>query len=270
MEKKNKKPKDSNRKSINIKDIDISSLKNYFNQRTLIGVSLVGALVFVVVYVFVFLDYTQRTEALEQSNAALKQELTVLEEYYRNMNTYKQEIEEMQASINTILEEYPADAREEDILMLAVQMQEDHEIAYKSINMEEREGVYTVAYDFIAATGMEELKNDIIFTQKHATYVNETTYDELKDCIAQIYDSPNRIGIDNIVYRKNEESGTLDGNINLYFYSAAGTNKEYVAPDIAAYISGTDDLFQLGKVIKNNVSGNEQEAAESVEAEETE
>ena len=103
MEKKNKKPKDSNRKSINIKAIDISSLKNYFNQRTLIGVSLVGALVFVVVYVFVFLDYTQRTEALEQSNAELKQELTVLEEYYRNMNTYKQEIEEMQASIQRAL-----------------------------------------------------------------------------------------------------------------------------------------------------------------------
>ena len=32
--------------------------------------------------------------------------------------------------------------------------------------------------------------------------------------------------------------------INFYFYSSTGTGKEYVAPDIAEYISGTEDLLQ--------------------------
>lgn len=227
--------------------LDVNTLKNYFNQKTLIGVSVIGLLIFICVYVLVYLDYVDKTAALESANATLKQELVVLEEYYRNMETYKQDIEAMKAEIEGILEEYPADAREEDILMLAVQIQEENKIAYTSINMEEKEGVYTVAHDLIAAAGMEEAASDIIFTQKHATYVTETTYADLKDCIAQIYASPNRIGIDNIVYCKNEERGTLEGNINLYFYSAAGTGKEYVAPDIAEYISGTTDLFQSGR-----------------------
>lgn len=244
------------------KSIDIASLKGYFNKQTLMGVTLIGLLVFVVVYVFVYLDYTEKTTALEQSNRELKTELTVLEEYYINMDDYKSATEEMKGAVNDILEEYPADAKEEDILMLAVQIQEEDQIVYKSINMEEKEGVYTVTRDLITASGMEGMDNDIIFTQKHATYVNETTYDDLKNCIAQVYASPSRIGIDTIVYCKNEERGTLEGNISLYFYSATGTGKEYVAPDMAEYISGTNDLFHSGRV-KNNDSENKKEDVET-------
>ena len=118
------------------KSIDIASLKGYFNKQTLMGVTLIGLLVFVVVYVFVYLDYTEKTTALEQSNTELKKELAVLEEYYINMDDYKSATEEMKGAVNDILEEYPADAKEEDILMLAVQIQEEDQIVYKSINME--------------------------------------------------------------------------------------------------------------------------------------
>lgn len=240
--KKREKTKDSQKKSI-----DINTLKNYFNQKTLIGVSVAGLLVLVCVYALVYLDYTEQTEVLEASNAQLKKELDVLEEYYHNMETYKQDTQTMKTEIEAILQEYPADAREEDIIILAVQLQEENKIAYSNINMEEKEGVYTVAHDLAVASGMEEISSDIIFTQKHATYVTETTYSDLKECIAQIYASPNRIGIDHIVYCKNEERGTLEGNINLYFYSAAGTGREYTAPDISEYQSGTKDLFQAGR-----------------------
>lgn len=242
MEWKKKKNTEEGKKSLNV-----STLKNYFNQKTLIGVSVVGLLIFVSVYALIYLDYTDRTAALESSNTELKKELSVLEEYYRNMETYKQDIEAMKVAVEDILEEYPAEVREEDIIMLAVQMQEKNDIAYSNISMEEKEGVHTVAHDLAVASGMEEVPSDIIFTQKHATYVTETTYEDLKECIAQIYESPNRIGIDNIVYCKNEERGTLEGNINLYFYSAAGTGKEYVVPDMAEYLSGTKDLFQSGR-----------------------
>ena len=244
MEWKKKDEKSAEGKKLSL---NVNTLKNYFNQKTLIGVSVVGLLVFVCVYVFVYLDYTEKTATLESSNAELKKELAVLEEYYHNMETYKQDTEAMKTAIEDILEEYPADAKEEDIIMLAVQMQEDNNIAYSSISMEEKEGVYTVAYDLVTSAGMDAFTSDIIFTQKHATYVTETTYADLKKCIAQIYASPNRIGVDNIVYCKNEERGTLEGNINLYFYSAAGTGKEYTAPDITKYLNGTDDLFQAGR-----------------------
>ena len=74
-----------------------------------------------------------------------------------------------------------------------------------------------------------------------------------------------------IVYAKNEEEGTLEGNIDLYFYSAAGTGKEYVTPDIAAYLAGTGDIFQTDKVAAKPNTGestdHEGEAAEEDGAE---
>ena len=68
--------------------------------------------------------------------------------------------------------------------------------------------------------------------------------------IRQIYESDNRIGIDNIVYTKNEEYGLLEGNIDIYFYSLAGTDKEYAAPDIAEYPAGTSDPFRAEEIAR--------------------
>lgn len=222
----------------------------YFNQKTFLGVTLVGILLLVLVYVFVYLDYTQKTEALEQSNSALAATVKELEEYNTNMESYKLEIQEIEAEVDAILEQYPADAREEDAIMLAVELQEKNIIDFDAINMEETEGVYTVEPYLVTAAAVEGLDSSLVFARKHAVYVNETTYAELKSVIRQVYESDNRIGIDNIVYTKNEEFGILEGNIDIYFYSLAGTGKEYEAPDIAAYSAGTDDPFRSEEIAR--------------------
>lgn len=245
MEAERKKGKDIQKKIMSL--LEEKNLKKYFNQRTFMGVCLVGLVAFVLVYVYVYMGYLEKTEALEQSNMALKRELVELEEHYQNMASYKQGMEEMQIAIESILQEYPADAREENVVMLAVQIQEENDITYRSINMEEQEAVYTVPYDLFVAAGLESYETEVVFAQKHATYVNETSYEDLKECIAQVYAAQERIGIDNIVYCKNQETGMLEGNINLYFYSATGTGKAYKAPDMAEYISGTENLFQAGR-----------------------
>ena len=226
------------------------SAKNYFNQKTFLGVTLVGLVLVVLVYVFVYLDYTQRTEELEQSNTALAAEVRELEEYNTNMESYKVEIEEIKAAISEIFDEYPSDVREEDVIMLAVGLQERNVIDFDAINMEEKESVYTVEPYLVTAAALEGMNDSLVFTQKHAVYVNETTYTELKSVIQQIYESDNRIGIDNIVYSKNEEYGVLEGNIDLYFYSLAGTGKEYQAPDITQYHAGTADPFRSEEIAR--------------------
>lgn len=261
---KEKKPKKEKKESAFSK----KNLKKIFNKKTFLGVTLAGALLLVVVYVFVYTDYTERTEELEAQNAETQKLVDELQEYADNMPMYQQEISEMKTAVEDIMAEYPADAREEDVIMLAVQLQDRNAIAYDAINMEEREPVYTVTADLVNAAEIEGLSGDLIFTQKHAVYVNTTNYDNLKTIIEQVYKSDNRIGIDNIVYVKNEDDGTLEGNINLYFYSVAGTDKEYVVPDIAAYLSGTSDLFQSDKVTaKNAGSAEDGEAAEGDGAE---
>lgn len=240
-EKKQKKEKQS---------MERKPLKTYFNQKTFLGVSLVGMLMLVALYVFVYLDYTQKTEELEASNNELKAVVNELEEYNNNLEQYKAEIEEIKTEVDAILAQYPADAREEDAIMLAVEVQENNIIDYDAINMEEKEGVYTIEPYLVTAAGLEGLDESLVFARKHAVYVNETTYPYLKSVIKQIYESDNRIGIDNIVYTKNEEYGILEGNIDIYFYSIAGTDKEYTAPDIAQYAAGTEDLFRSEEVVQ--------------------
>ena len=235
-------------------------LKKIFNKNTFLGVSLAGLLVLVIIYVFVYMDYTEKTEELTQSNEELQKVINELQGYANNINGYKEEIEEMKLQIGELVEEYPIDAREEDIIMLAVQLQERNVIAYDAINMEEKENVYNVAADLVRPADIEGLDEELIFVQKHAVYVNTTNYDNLKSIVEQVYRSDNRIGIDNIVYAKNEENGTLEGNIDLYFYSLAGTDKEYVTPNIAAYLSGTDDLFKSDKVAARNVPESDEDA----------
>ncbi len=245
---KEKKIKEKKIKEKKIKDPNAKKLKNYLNQNTFLGITLVGSLILVMVYVFVFLDYQEKTEALEDANTNLKAELSELEEYYQNMEKYETEIADFKTAISETMAAYPADAREEDIIMLAVQMQEENAIAYESVSMEESEILYYIPKEETLAADIEGIIDELAFVEKRGTYLNKTNYDNLKGCIAQIYDSANRIGVKEILYSKNESDGTLDGNITLSFYSAKGTDKEYVVPDIAQYISGTDDLFRSDKV----------------------
>lgn len=237
-EKKEKKGKES------------KSVKNYFNQKTFLGVTLAGVLILAVVYVFVYLDFTQRTEELEKSNTELAATVKELEEYNVNMENYKLEIEEIKAEINNILSVYPSDVREEDVIMLAVNLQENNTIDFDAVSMEEREDVYTIDPGLVTAAAIEGLDESLVFRQKRAAYVNQTTYTELKSVIEQIYASDNRIGISSIVYSRDEEFGILDGSIDVYFYSLAGTDKEYEAPDIKPYTPGTSDPFKSEEVAR--------------------
>lgn len=238
------------------KAVERKSLAAYFNQKTFLGITLVSVLLLVIIYVFVYLDYTQKTQELEEANTALKATVRELEEYNNNLPQYEMEIEEMKSEAEAILAQYPADAREEDAIMLAVDVQKDNLIDFDAINMEEKEGVYTIAPELVTAAAIEGLDESLVFTKKHAVYVNQTTYPYLKSVIEQIYESDNRIGIDNIVYTKNEEYGILEGNIDIYFYSLAGTDKEYTAPDMAQYEAGTQDLFRSEETVKKMVTEN--------------
>jgi Tfp pilus assembly protein PilO len=244
--------------------------KKIFTQKTFGGITAVGLCALLLIYVFVYQDYINKTEEIEASNSELKATINELQEYSDNMSVYQNEIEEMKVAIGDILEEYPAGAREEDAIMMAVKMQTKNQIGFDAINMEETETVYTIPYSEVSIANIEGLEGDLTFLRKRATYSNTTTYSDLKSVIGQVYDSSNRIGINSIVYAKNEEEGTLSGNIDLYYYSVTGTDKEYSVPNIAAYIMGTDDIFNSAKSLALQEEESEEGETEGEEDEEEE
>lgn len=225
--------------------IHMKKMKELFHKQTATGIALLGMVMLLVLYVFVYMEYMQRTQTLEMSNAQLENSLIKLKEYYDNMEQYEQDSQEMQKDIVERLSEYPADTREEDVIMLAVKIQKVNSLNYENINLMEQELVYSVPQNTVMAAAIEGYEKQIDFKEKKATYVNHTNYGNLKGIIEQIYADPNRIAINHISYAKeHEDSEVLSGIIDVSFYSAAGTDKEYVAPDIAEYRSGTENIFQ--------------------------
>lgn len=259
---KSKENKENSKESRKIRN---DKIKKMFNKQTFAIVSAVGTLLVVIIYVFVYLDFSEKTQTLELSNRKLAENIKQLEEYDANKAQYEQDIEDYTNAINEIMGNYPADVREEDIIMLAVQIQQNNEIAYNNIKMEDTENVYTVSKDVVQPAGIEEFDKDIIFERKLATYSNTTDYGNLKGCIEQIFNSDNRIAINQIIYTKNKETGKLEGNIDLKFYCAKGTQKEYTVPDIKEYISGTSDFFKSGSVNVTKTENTDEEGSDSNE-----
>lgn len=237
----------------------------------LLYVTAFGALVMLLVYVFVFQRLMTEAEAIERSNRDLSKRVSQLKEYYDNRNRYLEDTQVTEQLIDELMAGYPADARDEDVIMLAVQMQQGNDSEFLSINVDRGDAIHVISAETVSDAASEKYTQAIQFRELYATYVNEVSYFGLKSMIQKIYDSSNRIGIQNIAFTKgDEENPKLSGHIDLVFYSVTGTGKEYVEPDIAPYIAGTDNIFGeivvTKKVDDNNNTGDENsESAESVE-----
>ncbi len=207
------------------------------------GVSLIGCLVLLLVHVFVVMKINSMTDEINRSNVELKNRVNTLEGYHDNMEKNQAEIAQMQEGMEIILSEYPADALEEDAVMLAVNMQEGNEIRYDVINIAEPEVLYSIPEETVLAANVETLTKPIEFVERRVTYNNDINYTSLKNCIAAIYECDNRVAISNVSYSNNDDA--LEGNIDVSFYSVTGTDKKYVKPDISRYLAGKSDLFSF-------------------------
>lgn len=208
-----------------------------------------GALLMILVYFLVYQKFVEKAKVIEDSNKVLEERVHVLEGYYNARETNLRNTQLLEQLTDELLMVYPADAREEDAIILAVQMQWESGAEFLSINMD-RGGnpIHVVSAETVRAANSEQYTQEIQFRDMTATYINEVSYAGLKNLIQMVYNSNNRIGIRDVSYaRGNEENPNLAGEVELVFYSVSGTGKEYVAPDIVPYLAGTDNIF--GEII---------------------
>ena len=214
------------------------------NKQVFMLVLAVGAVACLLVYMLVFTKYNDQTTALKASNAQLEAQVNEMKEYYDNMEVYRADTAEMVASITEITADYPADAKEEDVIMMAVAMQNRAIINYDKINVDESKVIHDISEDIVKGAAVEGLEESIQFVERQATYKNVTTYSNLKSAIATVYESPYRIGVNAVSYRKSSASNNfIDGTIDITYYSVRGMGKEYTAPEMPSYFGGASDLF---------------------------
>lgn len=218
-------------------------------------VLLVGLLALIVVYFLVYKKNINKTEELRTENATLAERVSVLKEYYDNKKMYEDSIEAMTSSINHIIEKYPADVLEEDILVLALDTMEESVVGYTGINIADRTPIYDIDRGVVGAARVEGLSDNITFVNRITQYTNTTDYTNLKLCISSILNSDNKKNIRLINYSSNEEDGTLEGTIEVGFYSVLGTGKPYVPVTLPDYEAGLFDLFGITTIEDNKSTG---------------
>lgn len=218
-------------------------MKKLSQKQVMTYVLLLGCLLLIAVYFLVYKSYVDKAAEIKTSNMGLNRRVAELKEYYDNMDTYNAEIELMQAEIRGILNRFPADVMEEDMIVLALDTMKTASIDYTNINIGDRTALRSIPAATVQAAGMEELNLELAYIERQGTYVNTTSYENLKDCINTINNSDNRLAITNIAYSRNGDTGALSGTIQVTFYSVLGTGKAYKPQNLADYTSGLANLF---------------------------
>ena len=219
------------------------------NKKIFLYVVLAGLLGFLAFYMLVFQKYEEKTEDLRRQNANLKTQVDDLKKIYDNLDAYRQTIAMMDGYIVTTLSQYPADVREEDALVIAVDTLNKAYVEYSTINIKEKEDVGAIPAETVQNAGLESFKDEIKIKKRTVSYVNSTDYINLKTIIGTILSYGGKKTIEQISYSKSEdgEKGFITGTIDVTDFVAEGTGKEYQAPDIKEYEAGLYDLFGIVK-----------------------
>ena len=219
------------------------------NKKIFLYVVLAGLLGFLAFYMLVFQKYEEKTEDLRRQNANLKTQVDDLKKVYDNLDAYRQTIAMMDGYIVTTLSQYPADVREEDALVIAVDTLNKAYVEYSTINIKEKEDVGAIPAETVQNAGLESFKDEIKIKKRTVSYVNSTDYINLKTIIGTILSYGGKKTIEQISYSKSEggEQGFITGTIDVTDFVAEGTGKEYQAPDIKEYEAGLYDLFGIVK-----------------------
>lgn len=221
-------------------------MKKLTNQQVFLVVIVAGILLCLVVYLNVFQTYKDKTDALKASNATLEAEVNELKPYYDNREVYRADAKQMLEDIDERTADYPGNVLEEDAIMMAVDLQNVATLTYQEIAIGELSEFHGIPEDVVKQAGSEKYTEPISFQARNVTYSNDTDYVNLKNAIARIYESPYKVAVNSVVYKKQSPTNrVIEGTFDITYYSIDGMGKEYVAPAMPEYPDGVFDLFGL-------------------------
>lgn len=205
---------------------------------------LLEALLILGVYIWVYQKYTDMTEKLKSDNQALTTRVAELKEYYDNVEMYTESTKAMKAEIDDKLDSFPADVKEEDVLVLALDTMRKANVGYTGITVSKRESIYDIDEAVVTDAALEGYDQAISMGSRVTQYTTINNYYDLKKVVDIINSIENRRVINTLSYTKNDD-GYLEGTIEVQSFFAIGTGKGYVEPDIADYEAGLSDLFKI-------------------------
>lgn len=209
------------------------------------------AVLLIVLYMYMYQPYTQKTDSLRASNQALNVRVSQLSQFFAQMPENKRQIEAMTEEIEEILDRFPADVLEEDALYLALRAQiEGANVRYLSVGMDKREELGVIPVETVKAAEIEGLDQQLTFQKRSAVYNNTTGYYSLRSMLASMNNNQEELAIEKIVYVYDADSASLKGTLNVSFYTVNGTGKKYEPRTFKDYQElGHSNLFHAESLV---------------------
>lgn len=204
-------------------------------------IGLVGVIILVVVYLYVFQKMQEKTAALETENAALYQTKTQYEAEAAHESEYLQQINDLTAEKEDLLSEFPAGSSREDEIMYWANMER------ANAGQIEMDNLVMSGWEMVAggqSTGEGETATELRLYKAPVKYSFSATYDGVKDMVDYVFAQPNeKKSIQNLSLAYDSSTGNLTGSADINMYYMTGTGKEYKPATIPTVPTGVANVF---------------------------
>lgn len=226
-------------------------------------IMLLGILIPVGVYFFIYNSYTEKTAAMNASNEVLQSEVDYLQDLADHKQQYIDDTQAMQIQIEEIKTHFPAAYRPEDDILYIINVENNYDAEIPTISMgnssmievaapttetvEEGSPEVAVEGDDAANDTVDVATPQISLYQTPISVSMQSSYRSLKDIITYINTDPDRKSINSISVVFDTETGKLSSSMAFTAYSLTGTDKEYATPNVTGVFYGTNDIFNTGE-----------------------
>lgn len=253
-------------------------LSNISNREKRLLLMLFGVLLLVVSYFAVFSPQMDAASEVATQNDSLNARLNELLGMAAKKDYYQRETQNMQDQIDKYCEQFPADIKEEDGIVLAQNIEKASGITIDTVGtgvrlmvsedgtvneedtsdqqtLSEQDNAATKAQvDQIegnteASTETQQQTADALVEDTPTLYRTQDTlnftgsYENLKKAVTYINGQTGRMTVDNITMSFDSGTGGLTGTITVNIYSMSGIGNQYSEPDAGTSTYGKKNLF---------------------------
>lgn len=253
--------------------LDLSSISNREKRMLLM---LCGVLLMVISYVAVFSPQMDKASEISTQNESLESRLNELLGMAAKKEYYQRETQKMQDEIDKYCEQFPANIKEEDGIVLAQNIEKASGITIDTVGTgarlmvspdgtvdEESAEQQTLSEQDNAATKEQidkiegntetttetQQTDDALVEDTPTLYRTQDTlnykgsYENLKKAVTYINSQTGRMTVDNITMTFDSGTGGLTGTMTVNIYSMSGIGTQYSEPDAGTSTYGKKNLF---------------------------
>ena len=225
---------------------------------------LLGFVLAVLSYVLVFNPMTLKNETLKTELATLKTREAELLELESNLAYYKEQIVLYNNHNQEMVAKFPAEVKPESEIMYAVELEDQLDVEFSSLNYGTPVEIAAVGGAAEAAPEGEAAAEPATAVTAYCTPLSATynaTYQGLKDVILHTADKTDRLVVDTVTASYDSTTGNLVGSMTINMYTVSGTERMYKEPYVPAMFMGTDNIFGTIEIPANQDSQDTQETA---------